>query len=88
MGKIRESARKIAEKISDGKELHQHLGSHSFETLQQELFSLANQKPMYRDSKWYKKADKIYSEIINGISKGKTNYQSLIRIHNSITEMR
>ncbi len=88
MGKIRDSARKIAEKISEGSELHQHLGSHSFETLQQELFSLSNQKPMFRDLKWWKKSDQIHSNILSGISKGKRNYQSLIQILNSITEMR
>jgi len=88
MGKIRDSARKIAEKISDGKELHQHLGSHSFETLQQELFSLGNQKPMFRDLKWWKKSDDINKNILEGISKGKSNYQNLIHIHNHITEMR
>lgn len=88
MGKIRDSARKIAEKISEGKELHQYLGSHSFETLQQELFSLSNQKPMFRDINWWKKSDDIHKNILKGISNGKRNYQSLIQIFNSITEMR
>jgi len=57
------SARKIAEKISKGIMESQHLGSHTPETLQQELFSLRNTKPMFRDSKWRKRFDRISEEI-------------------------
>jgi len=57
------SARKIAESISNKLRETEHLGKHTPETLQQELFSLRNTKPMFRDSKWRKRFDRITEEI-------------------------
>jgi len=88
MGKFKEGFRKTAEKISKGDILPQHLGSHSFETLGQELFSLDNTKPMFRDHDWHKKARNCRAQILTGISKGKRNYQNLIQYLNRIEESR
>jgi len=88
MGKLFESARKKAEKISKGVLENQHLGSHSSETIDQELYALEITKPMFRDGKWHKKARSIRAEILNEIAKGKTMYQiKLIRL-NQIEERR
>jgi len=57
------SARTIAEKITKSLRDPEHLGKHTPETLQQELFSLRNTKPMFRDSKWRKRFDRISEEI-------------------------
>jgi len=57
------SARTIAEKITKGLRDTEHLGKQTPETLQQELFSLRNTKPMFRDSKWSKRFDRISEEI-------------------------
>jgi len=65
------SARKIAESISRGLRENEHLGKHTPETLQQELFSLRNTKPMFRDSKWRKRFDSI-SENISRIKDERT----------------
>jgi len=88
MGKFKESARKTAEKISKGIIPSQHLGSHSFETLYQEIISLGNQKPMFRDQKWYKKNRDLRVQCLNGISEGKRNYQQLILFLNSVEATR
>jgi len=88
MGKLFQSARKKAEKISKGIIEPQHLGSHSFETLWQEVYSLGNTKPMFRDHKWYHKSRDIRAKIINGIAKGNRKYQQLILFLNSVEESR
>jgi hypothetical protein len=88
MGKFKESARKTAEKISKGLTQNQHLGSHSFETLYQEIVSLGNTKPMFRDKEWYHKCRNARANIITGIAKGKRKYQQLILFLNSVEEMR
>ena len=46
---IKESAREIAKKISEGKTDPQHLGKYTKEMIDQELFSLENQKQMFRE---------------------------------------
>jgi len=37
----------------------EHLGKHTPETLTQELFSLKNTKPMFRNKKWQNRFDEI-----------------------------
>ncbi len=86
--KIKESVRVISKKISEGKLPSQHFGSHSFETLWQEIFSLGNTKPMFRDKKWFHKSRDIRANILNGISHGKRNFQQLILFLNSVEESR
>ncbi len=88
MGKLKESWRKTAEKISKGVVENQHLGSHSSKTIDQELYSLENTKPMFRDKKWFHKSRDIRANILNGISHGKRNFQQLILFLNSVEESR
>ena len=82
--KVKDTFRQISKKITDSKLPTQHIGSHSFETLWQEIFSLGNTKPMFRDLKWFKKSRDIRDNILNGISHGKTKYQTLIHFLNSV----
>ncbi len=58
-----ESARDHAKHISDGKEEPHHLGKQTKETLDQELFSLKNTKPAFRDGKWQKRYNYVEAEI-------------------------
>ncbi len=71
---IKDSAREIAKKISEGKLAPEHLGKYSVEMIDQEIFSLANTKPMFRDSKWTMKAGTIREQIMKKISR---NQQSI-----------
>ena len=68
---IKESAREIAKKISEGKNDPEHLGKYSKEMIDQELFSLENQKPMFRDSKWKKRVQSVREAIMNKLSRNK-----------------
>jgi len=66
---IKESAREIAKKISEGKLDPQHLGKYTKEMIDQELFSLENQKPMFRDSKWKKRVESVKEAIMKKLSR-------------------
>ncbi len=88
MGKLKDTARKISEKVSKDILPNQHLGSHSFETLWQSLYSLENTKPMFRDEKWHKNARNCRALILNGIAKQKPKFQTLIQYLNHIEAMR
>ena len=55
--------REKAEYITKGKIENQHLGSHTFETIKQEMFSLANTKEAFRDSKWKKRWEGIIKSL-------------------------
>ncbi len=68
---IKESAREIAKKISEGTTDPQHLGKYTKEMIDQELFSLENQKPMFRDSKWKKRVESVRKAIMEKISRNK-----------------
>lgn len=57
------SARKLAEEITKKLRVPEHLGKHTPETLQQELFSLRNTKPAFRDKKWQRRYDEIIAHI-------------------------
>jgi len=57
------SLRQKAREITEGKREPEHLGSQTPETLTQELFSLKNIKPMFRDADWKKRYEKIYRQI-------------------------
>ena len=55
----REKAEYITKKIFE----NQHLGSHTFETIKQEMLSLGNTKEAFRDSKWKKRWEGIIKSI-------------------------
>ena len=86
--KISESARVISKKITDKVLPNQHIGSHSFETLWQEVYSLGNTKPMFREKKWFHNARNCRAKIITGIAKGNRKYQQLILFLNQVDVQR
>jgi len=86
--KSKETAREISKKISDGVKDPQHLGAHSYESLTQEVISLANTKPMFRDTKWHKRSRNVRANILNKISHGEQKFQGLILELNKVEEMR
>jgi len=65
----KKTAREIAKEISEGKQEPQHLGKYTKEMIDQELFSLENTKPMFRESKWTKRIEKIREEIHKKLSR-------------------
>lgn len=58
-----ETPRQHAKAISEEKEEPHHLGKQTKETLDQELFSLKNTKPAFRDGKWKKRYDYVAAAI-------------------------
>ena len=88
MGKFKEGFRKTAEKISKGVIENQHLGSHSSKTIDQELYSLENTKPMFRDSKWHKSCKTLRENISKEIARGKRNFQQALTQLNRIENQR
>jgi len=71
--KKKQTAREIAKEISDGKQEVQHLGKYTAEMIDQELFSLENTKPMFRESKWTKRAQTIKEEITKKLSRNQNS---------------
>lgn len=67
--KLKKGAREIAKSISDGNEEPKHIGKYTKEMIDQELFSLENQKPMFRDSKWKKRVSSVRDAILNKLSR-------------------
>jgi len=56
--------RETAKEITEEKRKPEHLGKHSPETLQQEIYSLNNTKRAFRDQKWHERAAKLQISII------------------------
>jgi len=67
--RIKETARKTAEKITDGKLPAQHLGDQNYETINQEIFSLRNTKPAFRNEKWNKRFETVKDSIMKKLSR-------------------
>ncbi len=70
---IKQSAREIAKKITDGKLEPQHLGKYTKEMIDQELFSLENTKPMFRDLKFQKRFETVRKAIMEKISRNENS---------------
>jgi len=68
---IKDSARKISEKITSGKLPAQHLGDQNYETINQEIYSLRNTKPAFRAGKWDKRFETVKNSIMKKISRNK-----------------
>jgi len=66
---IKKSAREIAKAISDGVKEPQHIGKYTKEMIDQELFSLENTKPMFRESKWKKRVESVREAIMKKLSR-------------------
>ncbi len=67
--KFKKSPREIAKKVTDGVLPNQHLGEQSYETINQEIFSLRNTKPMFRAGKWNKRFDTVKESIMKKLSR-------------------
>ena len=50
-----------------------HIGKYSIEMIDQELFSLENTKPMFRDAKWHKKVISIHEAIQKRLSRNENS---------------
>ena len=65
----KKSAREEAEEITEGKKEPHHIGKYSLEIINQEIFSLENTKPMFREKKWNSRLEEIRKAIKNRLSK-------------------
>ena len=70
---IKKSAREIAKTITEGVKDPQHLGKYTKEMIDQELFSLENTKPMFRESKWKKRVESVREEIMKKLSRNQNS---------------
>jgi hypothetical protein len=86
--KFVKDARATAKKITDEVIPNSHIGNHTIESLSQEVFSLRNTKPMFRDAKWKKQFLKVDASIRDKISHGQNQYQSLLIEMTQIQDMR
>jgi len=68
---IKESAREISKKITQGKLPAQHSGDQNYETINQEIFSLRNTKPAFRSDKWKKRFETVKDSIMKKLSRNK-----------------
>jgi len=85
--KRKKSAREISEEITDGERPPEHLGKHSPETIHQEIFSLANTKPLFRDQKWHERAAKLaisINEVLQQKRRPRGQYEGLLSKLNAI----
>jgi len=71
--KFKKTARETAEKITEGKLPTQHLGKFTAPMIEQELFSLANTKPAFRDTKFADKFDEITKAIMEKLSRNQNS---------------
>ena len=55
--------REQAERITKGIDKPHHIGIYTPEQLKQELFSLLNTKPLWRDKEWYERYSRIETEL-------------------------
>ena len=83
-----ENPREESKKISEGKIDKKHLGKHNLESVGQELFSLKNERPAFRDSKWHKRSRNIRAVCLNKIANGDRHFQNSLLALNQIEEMR
>lgn len=65
------SAREEARAISKGIEEPRHIGNYTPLMISQEIISLANVKPAFRDAKWHKRAGEI-TQLCNTIKDPRT----------------
>ena len=71
--KFKKSARETAELITEGKLPKQHLGKYTAPMIEQEIFSLANTKPAFRNSKFDDKFDEITKAIMEKLSRNQNS---------------
>jgi len=71
--KFKKSARETSKKITEGVLPAQHLGKFTAPMIEQELFSLGNTKPAFRDSKFDDKFDEITKAIMEKLSRNQNS---------------
>ncbi len=71
--KVKKSAREISKEITDGDSEPKHIGKYTKEMIDQELFSLENEKPMFRDSKWKKRISSVRDAILKKLSRNENS---------------
>jgi len=71
----RKDPRDEASSISAGKAEPHHLGKHTIGTMTQEVFSLKNINPMFRDSKWKKRKEGLIKVCEDFILSGNLNFR-------------
>ena len=79
---IKQSAREIAKKISEGTTDPQHLGKYSAEMLTQEIYSLQNTKPMFRELKWKKRFETVRQEVMKKLSRNEHSIMCQVWLRN------
>jgi len=86
--KKEENPREESKKITQGKLPEKHLGRHTIETTGQEIFSLGNIRPMFRDEKWTERCSLMRKVCMREISKGDPHFQNLLIQLSAIEAMR
>ena len=71
--KSHSSAREQSLKISTGGAEPSHIGKYTKEMIDQELFSLDNTKPAFRDQKWKKRAGTVRDAIMKKLSRNENS---------------
>lgn len=79
---IKQSAREIAKKISEAKLEPQHLGKYTAEMLTQEIYSLQNTKPMFREFKWKKRFETVRQEVMKKLSRNEHSIMCQVWLRN------
>jgi len=69
----KQSAREISQEISEGKREPEHLGKYTSEMLTQEIYSLQNTKPMFRDLKFQKRFETVRQAVMNKLSRNENS---------------
>jgi len=80
--KIKSKARETAELITEGKLPAQHLGKFTAPMIEQEIFSLGNTKPAFRDSKFDDKFDEITKAILEKLSRNQNSIMCQVWLRN------
>lgn len=86
--KKKASPRDEASSISAGKAEPHHLGKYSIAVMTQEIFSLKNTKPMFRDSKWEKRRQKLIEECEDLVLNNELNFRpALNELHRDLSPL-
>jgi len=71
--KFKKSARETSKKITEGVLPAQHLGKFTAPMIEQEIFSLGNTKPAFRNKKFDDKFDEITKAIMEKLSRNQNS---------------
>ena len=80
--KFKKTPREISKKITDGVLPAQHLGKFTAPMIEQEIFSLANTKPAFRNEKFDDKFDEITKAIMEKLSRNSNSIMCQVWLRN------